>query len=156
MRKIDKVNADGTTYAVEPPVARVVEQGNHLPVTSGAVWDAIKNARTALENAIALLQPSELSSPVLFDGETYTTVESLLAAISESHTDTVTSDSTQVITAGGAFSDKTDAASEGDSKNFTAGGAYRYFAKQTTALAWLKKVFGNDYETKLANGYFVD
>lgn len=153
---INKINADGTTFDAEPIVTRTVEQGNQLPVIGGAVWEAIHSARAILEQAVTQLQSKVLSAPVTYNGETYSTVEELIAAIAENHTDSVTQGSSAVITAGGTYADKSAVAASGSLKNFTAGGAYKYFAKQTTALAWLKKVFGDDYETKLANGYFVD
>ena len=137
--KIDKVNANGITYAVEPVVSRKIQQGDHLPASSGAVYDALYEALVTAQN----MQPMQLETPVTVAGTVYYTVETALKAIAENFTDQIISGSTKFLTAGGAYADKSDDPRVSSRKNFTAGGAYVWFGKCSTPASWLAAALGN-------------
>lgn len=141
-REIDTVNTDGKTYSIEPIVTRVIEQGNHLPATSGALYQALAEAQAR----IPFIQPKVLETPVIVAGVQQTTVESAIVALDADLEDTVDSPASgnqKYFSSQGAFNDKTDDPMTSGTKNFTAGGAYEWFGHCSTAQAWLTLALGN-------------
>lgn len=137
--KIDKVNANGITYAVEPVVSRKIQQGDHLPASSGAVWDALHEDLETAENA----QPIQLDAPVTVAGVQCFTVEDAFKALQNNITDSVTQGSQKFLTVRGATADKSNDVKARDGKCITAGGVYAWFGKCTSASRWLSAALGN-------------
>lgn len=149
---ISKFNVENEDYKIKPVITNEVEENSEEAIKNKAAYKAISESETI----IAYAQNKELSTPVDVGGTLETTVEDALQALAVYHSSVPASGDTKPLTAGGVYTDKSAIAMQGSTANFTAGGAYAYFNGFTTALAWLKSVFGNDYEQKVARGYFVD
>lgn len=149
---VSKFNVENADYEIKPVVTSKVEENSEETIKNKAAYKAISESETI----IAYAQNKELSMPVDVGGTLETTVEDTLQALAAYRSSVPVPGDTKPLTAGGAYTDKLATAMQGSTANFTAGGAYAYFNGFTTALAWLKSVFGNDYEQKVARGYFVD
>lgn len=138
-------------YTLAPVMSDVMEKDSLEVVINKAILKVINR----IKNLFPLAQNKQLSEDIY----SASTVEQFLINFASRRTGSMTlsaSDPSYLVTAATAWNDKADSPAEGSSLNFTANGAYAMFDGCTTPIQWLRHVFGNDYEQKLARGYFVD
>ena len=137
-------------YTLIPIKSEVMEKGSEEIIKNRSV----RKILDTVDNSFPRAQNKQMSVPVF----NRNTVEDAIQAIAKNRAYAVPGQvpSSLWMTAGAAYDDKADRAVASSHSNFTSYDAYRYFDGCTTPLEWLRHVFGNDYQQKLARGYFVD